>query len=412
MGGAVRDALRGAGVHDADWVVTGVTPAEMVAAGFSPVGRDFPVFLHPHTKQEYALARTERKSGQGYAGFTVYAAPGVTLEQDLARRDFTINAIAVPAERLRGAGDFHNIHPSDCIDPFGGLSDLKTGILRHVSPAFSEDPLRILRGARFMARFGDELSRKSSIELEKSPAFQIHPETLDLMQRMVQNAELSHLSPERIWQEISRGLMEHYPSAMFRVLQLCGALPILFPKIREKLDDIFSILDNITQDLKNQAKNPLPIRWAIFCTAAPDTQTAIHWGKILRVPNECAQLADLVLRNEIVLKKIQQNNEPRDIFDFLQNCDAWRRPERVAHILGAAGSLAWLDKNTAAALLHALKAASAIDTAAVAARAREDFQVDFAQNPAQIGPHIAQHIAQARMSAIVENQLNLSKVDF
>src|SRR5574340_901503 len=209
VGGAVRDRLLGLPVQDHDWVVVGSTPEEMVARGFQPVGKDFPVFLHPRTHEEYALARTERKTARGYKGFQVYAEPEVTLEQDLARRDLTINAIA----RDETGG---------IIDPHHGVSDIRAGILRHVSRAFVEDPVRILRVARFAARFEQ---------------FSIAPETLELMREMVRNGEVDALVPERVWQELAKGLMERRPSRMFRALRECGALARILPE----LDRLFGV---------------------------------------------------------------------------------------------------------------------------------------------------------------------------
>ncbi|HXF65338.1 MAG TPA: multifunctional CCA tRNA nucleotidyl transferase/2'3'-cyclic phosphodiesterase/2'nucleotidase/phosphatase, partial [Burkholderiales bacterium] len=202
VGGAVRDELLGLPVKDRDYVVVGATPEQMVQLGYKPVGRDFPVFLHPETHEEYALARTERKTARGYHGFEFHAAPEVTLEQDLARRDLTINAIAKDAS-------------GNIIDPFGGVADLRAGILRHVSPAFAEDPVRILRVARFAARYG----------------FAIAPETLALMRRMVAEGEADALVPERAWQEIARGLMEARPSRMLEALRACGALARVAPEL-------------------------------------------------------------------------------------------------------------------------------------------------------------------------------------
>jgi tRNA nucleotidyltransferase (CCA-adding enzyme) len=194
--------LLGLPVQDHDWVVVGSTPESMVAQGFRPVGKDFPVFLHPETHEEYALARTERKTARGYRGFSVYAEPDVTLEQDLLRRDFTINAMALDAD-------------GKLIDPHGGAADLRAGILRHVSAAFSEDPVRILRAARFAARFG----------------FAVAPETLELMRTMVGNGEVDALVPERVWQELARSLMEKTPSRFFITLRECGALEKIFPEV-------------------------------------------------------------------------------------------------------------------------------------------------------------------------------------
>ena len=202
VGGAVRDRLLGLPVKDRDWVVVGATPDAMLARGFKPVGKDFPVFLHPHTHEEYALARTERKVGRGYHGFTFHAAPDVTLEEDLIRRDLTINAIAQDDD-------------GTLIDPYGGVADVQAGVLRHVSPAFAEDPVRILRLARFAARFG----------------FAVAPETQTLMQQMVANGEVDALVAERVWQELAKGLMTDTPSRMLLTLRDCGALARLLPEV-------------------------------------------------------------------------------------------------------------------------------------------------------------------------------------
>jgi tRNA nucleotidyltransferase (CCA-adding enzyme) len=203
VGGAVRDELLGRPSADRDYVVVGATPQAMQAAGYRPVGKDFPVFLHPKTHEEYALARTERKSGHGYHGFTFHAAPDVTLEEDLARRDLTINAMAQGAD-------------GELIDPYCGQRDLQAKILRHVGPAFAEDPVRILRIARFAARFSD---------------FSVAPETLALMRGMVASGEVDHLVAERVWQELAKGLMEDKPSRLFEVLRDCGALARLLPEV-------------------------------------------------------------------------------------------------------------------------------------------------------------------------------------
>src|SRR3954470_24609393 len=208
VGGSVRDELLGLPVTDRDYVVVGATPAEMIELGYKPVGRDFPVFLHPATKEEHALARTERKTARGYHGFEFHSAPDVTLEQDLARRDLTINAIARDEDGV-------------IIDPFNGEEDLSAGILRHVSPAFAEDPVRILRVARFAARFG----------------FDIAPETLELMRSMVEGGEADALVAERVWQELARGLMEERPSRMLEVLRECGALERIAPELASVFED-------------------------------------------------------------------------------------------------------------------------------------------------------------------------------
>src|SRR5215813_12095243 len=248
VGGSVRDELLGRAVADRDWVVVGATPEMLIASGYKPVGRDFPVFLHPETREEYALARTERKHGRGYRGFEFFVSPDVTLEEDLARRDLTINAMA---------RDEHG----KLIDPFGGEADLRAGILRHVSPAFVEDPLRVLRVARFAARFGFKVAR----------------ETLSLMRKLAESGELASLAPERVWQELSRGLMEPYPSRMIDVLGDCGALARLLPEVdvrlgprtarrsqrsaRARLDAAF--------DLAATRGASLPVRYAIL-THDPD----------------------------------------------------------------------------------------------------------------------------------------------
>ncbi|KAB2936986.1 MAG: multifunctional CCA addition/repair protein, partial [Rhodocyclaceae bacterium] len=209
VGGAVRDRLLGLPVQDCDHVVVGATPEEMLARGFRPVGKDFPVFLHPETHEEHALARTERKTAPGYKGFVFHTAADVTLEQDLARRDLTINAIACAED-------------GTLVDPFGGQADLAARVLRHVGPAFAEDPVRVLRVARFAARFAD---------------FRVAEETLALMRLMVDNGEVDHLVPERVWQELSRGLMEARPSRMLAVLHECGALAKILPE----LDRLFGV---------------------------------------------------------------------------------------------------------------------------------------------------------------------------
>src|SRR5438132_8319326 len=202
VGGALRDALLGLPVNDTDWVVVGATPEEMIEAGYLPVGKDFPVFLHPETREEYALARTERKHGRGYRGFEFFASPEVTLADDLARRDLTINAMARDED-------------GTLIDPYGGEADLRAEILRHVSPAFVEDPLRVLRVARFAARFGFKVAR----------------ETKQLMRKIVASGELETIATERIWQEVARGLTEPHPARMLAVLRACGALARLLPEI-------------------------------------------------------------------------------------------------------------------------------------------------------------------------------------
>ena len=224
VGGAVRDALMGLRVQDRDWVVVGATPEQMTHLGYTPVGRDFPVFLHPQTQEEFALARTERKTARGYRGFVVQASPEVTLEEDLARRDLTINAIALPLLALPADALMRKDSPlpprpqllQQVVDPYGGVQDVAQRVFRHVTPAFREDPVRILRIARLAARFTE---------------FSVASETRTLMQHMVQDGEVNHLVPERVWQELSRGLMGAQPSRMFDVLRACGALHALLPEM-------------------------------------------------------------------------------------------------------------------------------------------------------------------------------------
>ena len=225
VGGAVRDYLLGLPIKDRDWVVVGADAQTILAQGFQPVGKDFPVFLHPKTHEEYALARTERKTAKGYAGFSFHADKDVTLEQDLMRRDLTINAMAQDSDGL-------------IIDPFGGQQDLAAGILRHVSPAFDEDPVRILRTARFAARYG----------------FEIAEETMKLMRKMVENGEADALVAERVWQELAKGLMEKNPRRMIEVLRECGALKVLLPEV----DALFGVPQTRRLSSRNRQRHPYP----------------------------------------------------------------------------------------------------------------------------------------------------------
>lgn len=338
VGGAVRDALLGLPVHDRDWLVVGGTPEAMVAQGFTPVGRDFPVFLHPQTHEEYALARTERKSGHGYQGFTVYTSPDVTLEEDLARRDLTINAIAAPAEWTGAEGIF---------DPYCGVADLHAKVLRHVTEAFAEDPVRILRVARFAARFTD---------------FSVAPETMALMQTMVQAGEVAHLVPERVWQEISRGLMEAQPERMFAVLRECGALAVLLPELdrlwgvpqradyHPEVDTGLHTMLVLGQAVQQQA--PLAVRWACLVHdlgkgTTPAEVLPRHIGheqrgaKLVRqvgerwrVPRDCTELAELVAYEHGNIHR-SLDLSPAALLRLLQRCDALRKPERFAQALWA-----------------------------------------------------------------------------
>ena len=320
VGGAVRDELLGLPVQDRDYVVVGATPEEMTRAGFKPVGKDFPVFLHPRTHEEYALARTERKSGRGYKGFSVYAAPDVTLEDDLRRRDLTINAMARDEQ---GA----------LIDPFGGKEDLAKGVLRHVSEAFAEDPVRILRVARFAARFG----------------FSVHPSTLALMQRMVDSGEADYLVPERVWQEFSKGLMEKAPERMFEVLAACGLLKKLLPELRERTG----------------LQGSLPVRFARLAWPLKEAEVEALCER-LRVPNEVRELALLGARNRLALRGSRLAT-PQALLELLKRTDAFRRAERFRDLLEvAARDVPVVDTSR---LEQAFAAALSVDAGEVAAKA-------------------------------------------
>ena len=333
VGGAVRDGLLGLAVQDHDWVVVGATPEQMTALGYRPVGKDFPVFLHPETHEEYALARTERKTALGYKGFAVYAAPDVTLEQDLSRRDFTLNAIA-------------RADDGSLIDPYNGIADLRAGILRHVSAAFSEDPVRILRAARFVARFG----------------FSIAPETLQLMRTMVDLGEVDALVPERVWQELSRGLMEKNPSRFITTLRDCGALAKIFPEIdalfgvpqppqhHPEIDcgiHTMMVLDDtalhdyalevrfaaLMHDLGkgNTPKNILPRH---IGHEARSVDLLRGLCERMRIPAECRDLGLLVARYHGDVHRARELR-PDTIVRLFQSCDAWRKPERFKQVLEA-----------------------------------------------------------------------------
>ena len=379
VGGAVRDALLGRPVSDIDWVVTGATPEAMLAAGYTPVGRDFPVFLHPDTKQEYALARTERSTAPGYHGFVFHADASVTLEDDLQRRDLTINAMAQDAS---GA----------ITDPYGGQRDLKAKLLRHVSPAFTEDPVRILRIARFAARFGD---------------FEVAPETQSLMCDMVRSGEVDALVAERVWQELSRGLMEAHPSRMFDVLHDCGALARLLPAVDADWRPVGvngGPLRNAI-DLSAQRAAPLAVRFAVLThrlgqpsSATRSTPSALQtlcerW----RVPSECREVADAVVRERDAVQNSATMSAER-LVSLLDRLDAWRRRERLELILMACDCIARSDATDTMSvgqhshhrLRQALSRAAAVDAGAAARRA-------MAQGLS--GPDIATAVHVARVNA-------------
>jgi tRNA nucleotidyltransferase (CCA-adding enzyme) len=404
VGGAVRDALLGYGKGDRDWVVVGSTPQAMLDQGYVAVGRDFPVFLHPQTHEEYALARTERKTAPGYHGFAVHAAPAVTLEEDLARRDLTINAMAVP----QSAAD--PIGTEQLIDPFQGLQDLHKQVLRHVTGAFAEDPVRILRLARFAARW---------------PAFTVAPETLDLMREMVAAGEVDHLVPERVWQEVSRGLMEAQPSRLFEVLRDCGALARLLPELDRlwgvpQRADYHPEVDTgvhamMVLDMAAQLNTPLSVRFACLGHdlgkgTTPADVLPRHLGhegrsaKLVaalaqrwRVPRDCAELADVVAIEHGNIHR-SLDLAPAATLRLLQRCDALRRPDRFAEVLlacecDARGRLGLHNSPypQARRLQQALQAAMAIDAGAVA-------QAAAAQGAK--GQHIARAVDSERERAI------------
>ena len=397
VGGAVRDRLLGRSSGDRDWVVVGTTPEVMGAAGYLPVGRDFPVFLHPRTHEEYALARTERKTGPGYHGFVFRTGPEVTLEDDLSRRDLTINAMAQDED-------------GTLVDPWGGRADLAARVLRHVGPAFAEDPVRILRLARFAARFAD---------------FSVAPETLALCRAMVEAGEVDALVPERVWQELSRGLMEARPSRMIEVLRDCGALARLLPEV----DALFGVpqradyhpeIDTgvhlmMVLDMAERLGTALPVRFACLVHDLGKATTPAdilprhlgHEGRSvkllgplaarLRVPVECRELAELVAREHGNLHA-SAGFGAEALVRLFDRCDAWRRPERFEQALQACecdarGRLGFEERPYPQAdrLRGALAAARAVDSGAVSAEA-------LARGLK--GPAIGQALQQARIAAV------------
>ncbi|MEY4099468.1 MAG: hypothetical protein RL300_639 [Pseudomonadota bacterium] len=387
VGGAVRDALLGLPVKDRDWVVVGSTPERMLAQGFVPVGKDFPVFLHPQTHEEYALARTERKTAPGYHGFAIHAAPDVSLEQDLARRDLTINAMAVSAVAASQspAGPWGG---QDLVDPYGGGRDLANKLFRHVGPAFREDPVRILRLARLAARFAD---------------FTLAPATLTIMRDMVACGEVDHLVPERVWQELAKGLMEATPSRMFSVLRDCGALSRLLPEVDRlwgvaQRADYHPEVDTgvhvmMVLDMSARLQAPLPVRLACLCHDLGKGNTPAdilprHLGheqrsvtllqrlcERLRVPIVCRELAEVVAREHSNIHRATGLSAAA-LVRLIERCDALRKPERFTQILlacecDARGRLGYFDSSYPQAphLQKVLAAAQSVDTGKIAAQA-------------------------------------------
>jgi tRNA nucleotidyltransferase (CCA-adding enzyme) len=407
VGGAVRDALMGERVNDRDWVVVGSTPEAMSAQGFLPVGKDFPVFLHPKSREEYALARTERKTARGYKGFAVQADPSVTLEEDLARRDLTVNAMAVP-EALAHA--LPSTWTGQIVDPYGGQRDLQAKVLRHVTHAFAEDPVRILRVARFAARFAD---------------FSVADETMALMRQMVEDGEVDHLVPERVWQELARGLMSAQPSRMFEVLRACGALKVLLPE----LDRLWGVPQRaeyhpevdtgvhmmMVMDMAARLNTPLSVRVACLMHdlgkgTTPADVLPRHIGhegrsvkllqkvcERLRVPTEGKELAEVVAREHGNIHRSADLNAEA-MMRLLERCDAIRQAERFERVLQACecdarGRLGFEEAAypQASRLLQAQKAALSVETAPIA-------QAAVAQGLK--GPQIGVQITQARVKAV------------
>ena len=409
VGGSVRDELLGRPGSDRDWVVVGATPETMIASGYLPVGKDFPVFLHPETREEYALARTERKHGRGYRGFEFFASPEVTLEDDLRRRDLTINAMARAPD-------------GTLIDPHHGQEDLRAGVLRHVSEAFGEDPLRVLRVARFAARF----------------RFTVAPQTEAMMRAIVASGELDTLAPERVWQELSRGLMEPWPSRMLAVLRECGALAALLPEV----DALYGVpqppahhpeIDtgvHVARALDWSAEHALslPARYAILAhdlgkgVTEADTlprhiaheQRSVRLADALsarlRVPVDCRDAARLTARwHGIVHCALELT--PAKLLDLIIAADALRRPERLDDLIDACRADACSrpgrgeDYPQAERIRGALAVVRSVDAGAVAAQALLRFAArtpDESQAAARKESRVAEAIRSARVGALRE----------
>ena len=415
VGGAIRDALLNQSVKDKDWVVVGGTPEDMAKLGYTTVGKDFPVFLHPASREEYALARTERKTAPGYKGFVLHASPDVSLEEDLARRDLTINAMALPEAHAKAFFETpHSLTSAffqqHAIDPFHGLQDLNNKTLRHVTLAFREDPVRILRVARFAARF---------------PDFQVAPETMHLMQDMVQAGEVEHLVPERVWQELAKGLMTPKPSRMFEVLKACGALKVLLPEVNRlwgvpqraeyhpEIDTGVHLM--MVLDMSAQLNASLPVRVAcLMHDLGKGTTPPAEWPRHiaheqrsakllqqvcerLRIPVECKELSDVVAREHGNIHRSHDLN-PAALLRLLERCDAIRKPERMPDILlacecDARGRKGFENEayGPSTRLQEVLKAALSVVTAGIA---------EQAQKQGLSGPAVGEKIHEARVAAI------------
>ena len=340
VGGAIRDTLMGLPVHDIDYVVVGSSVDEMIDKGFCPVGKDFPVFLHPKTQSEYALARTERKTGQGYKGFHFYADPSVTLEQDLERRDLTINAMAQEV-----GTDGKQFGP--IIDPYNGQEDLAAKVFRHVSSAFSEDPLRLLRIARFAARF---------------PEFSIADETMLLLNVIVKSGELNALSAERIWQELARGLVSSKPMHMFQVLLNTGAAKTLLPNmLTTKLaEESFRESLIVHFDL---AGNALEERCAITLMDLPVGDIR-SWAECVRMPIEVRDFSEIFSELKVLVHKYSESAyQAVDVLAWFNRADVWRKPDRGQALLNLAGKIRF----DVSALVAAMRNAQALNTAEIIA---------------------------------------------
>jgi len=339
VGGAIRDTLMGLPVHDIDYVVVGSSVEEMIANDFRPVGKDFPVFLHPKTQAEYALARTERKTGKGYKGFHFYADPSVTLEQDLQRRDLTINAMAQEVDvdgRLCGP----------ILDPYGGQKDLAAKVFRHVSDAFAEDPLRLLRIARFAARF---------------PEFSVADETMLSLKAIVQAGELNALSAERIWQELARGLVASKPMHMFQVLLNTGAAKtILSPTLNVQLaqekfrEQLIAHFDSI--------RDALDDRCAIVLMNVPASEIR-SWAECVRMPIEVRDFSEIFSDLITCIDKCHGHFQAVDVLAWLNRADVWRKPDRGQQLLNLAAKIGL----NVAALIKAMRNAQALNTAEIIA---------------------------------------------